>query len=431
MFMTTHRSLHVLAVVLATSLGLAHSARAQSAADTVVEWNRILLTALAVPGANPPTVFITRPIAMMHVAMFDALNSLDPQYDFYATRAAAPSGASQVAAAAQAAHDVLVALLPTQRASFDAALSAALAPIPATAASDGSLVGAAAARAILDLRANDGWSQTPPPYLLPDLAGYWQPTPPANAAAAFTHYPYVRGFIVSDARQLLVEPPPALTSSRYAADFNEVKAIGSATSATRTAVETQTAQLWAAVGTTTNANAAWNIALQDLTRTRGLTGLEAARMFALANMAAHDALLVSFTGKYTYGLWRPVTAIRGADRDGNAATEPDGTWSSLIVSPPYPTYPGNMACLGASQAQVLTRFFGRDNIPVSITWAVAGGTGITRSYNGFRQIADEEARSRILGGIHFTFDTLASFGVCVPLGDYTVSNYLRPRFSGR
>jgi hypothetical protein len=429
--MTTHRSLRVPAVVLALTLGLAQSARAQSAADTVVEWNRILLTALAVPGANPPTVFITRPIAMMHVAMFDALNSIDPQYDHYATSASARSGASSVAAAAQAAHDVLVALLPSQKVTFDAALGVTLGSLPATAASDGSAVGVVAARAILELRSNDGWSQTPPPYLLPDLAGYWQPTPPANAAAAFTHYPYVRGFIISDARQLLVEPPPALTSARYAADFNEVKAIGSATSATRTATETQTAQLWAAVGTTTNANAAWNMALQDLVRTRGLTGLEAARMFALANMAAHDALLGSFTGKYNYGLWRPIHAIRGADRDGNAATEADGTWNSLIVNPPYPTYPGNMACLGASQAQVLTRFFGRDNIPVSITWAVAGGTGITRSYNGFRQIADEEARSRVLGGIHFTFDTQASFGVCVPLGDYTVSNYLRPRFAGR
>jgi hypothetical protein len=156
-----------------------------------------------------------------------------------------------------------------------------------------------------------------------------------------------------------------------------------------------------------------------------LDALNTARLFALVNMTFHDTLFVSFSGKYLYGLWRPTTAIREADRDGNAATESDPTWTSLIPTPPYPTYPGNYACLASGMTRILERQFGRDDIPFSITWTEAGGPGWTRSYNGLRQLADEAARSRIYGGIHFTFDTSASVGVCVPLADHIFDNTLR------
>ena len=160
-------------------------------------------------------------------------------------------------------------------------------------------------------------------------------------------------------------------------------------------------------------------------RARNLNDLEAARLYALVNTTFHDALFVSFSGKYLYGLWRPVTAIREAARDGNPATEPDPEFTSLIPTPPYPTYPGNYACLAAAIGRVFTRYFGRDDVPLSITWAAPAGPGITRSYNGFRQLADEAARSRVYGGIHFNFDTTSSFGVCIPLGDYVFENTFR------
>jgi len=428
--MAVHHRLRsfVLAFATAAAVANAHPASAQGSPDVVLEWNRILITALNVPGANPPTVFVTRPYAMMHVAIFDALNSIDPQYTPYAIAVTPAANASRDVAAAQAAHDVLVSLLPSLTATFDSALAATVTRVAdSAAASAGSAVGAAAARAILTLRANDGWNRPPIEYILPNLPGYWQPTPPANAAATFVHYHSVLSFVIPSASRYLVEAPPALTSTRYADNFNEVKRIGAANSTVRTAEETAIAQTWAAVNNTTNANAAWNVAQQDLVRTRSMNGLDAARMFALSNMVAHDALLVSFTGKFTYGLWRPVTAIREAARDNNAATEADSAWLPLIPTPPYPSYPGNMACIGASQAQTLTRIFGRDNLPVTITWTVATGGNIVRSYNGFRQIADEEARSRVLGGIHFTFDNQPSFGVCGPLADYASDNYLRKR----
>jgi hypothetical protein len=415
-------SLFVFVSMLASSPALA-----QGSADVVLEWNRILISALAVPGANPATVFVTRPHAMVHIAIFDALNSIDHQYAPYLIGVNPAPGASRDVAAAQAAHDVLAALLPSQAATFAAALAATVAKTDPASAAAGAAVGAAAARACVSARAADGWNRTSVPYILANLPGNWQPTPPANSAATFVHYQDVQGFILDSARRLLVEPPPAMTSARYAADFNEVKLVGAANSTTRTAEETRIASAWASIGNTTNPIAAWNVAMQDLARSRNLNGLDAARMFALGNMAIHDALWVSFTGKFNYGLWRPVTAIREAGRDGNDATQPDPTWLPLAGTPPYPTYPGNVACLSAAGASVLAKVLGRDDLPFTITWSVPNGPNVVRSYNGLRQAADEAARSRVLAGIHFTFDNLASIGACTVLGEYAAANYLRKR----
>ncbi|MBL8138707.1 MAG: vanadium-dependent haloperoxidase [Acidobacteria bacterium] len=367
--------------------------------ETVLTWNQVTTTALVVPGANPATVFVSRPLAIVGVAMFDAANSFERRYHAYAAAVTPAPGASPDAAVAQAAHDVLVVLLPSQRAAFDAALAQSLAGLPDEAARDG----AAVAAAVLELRGGDGWARPFPPYELPSLPGYWRPTPPANANATFTNYPDVLGFIVPNGRQFLTEGPPALTSERYARDFNETKAVGGAESVVRTAEQTQVA------------------------RSRGFSGLDAARAFALVAMAQRDALLTSFTGKFLYGLWRPVTAIREAHTDGNDATESDATWTPLPSTPPYPGHPGNMACLSTAQARVLERIVGRDDVPFEITWTGTTNPTVTRRYNGFRQLADEGGQSRIWGGIHFQFETLASFGSCTRLADYAADNVLRAR----
>jgi len=411
-----------LAAVLMSAFSTTASAQSL---DVVIRWNRIMLDAVVVPGANPPTVFVHRPMAIVSVAMFDAANSFDRVYRPYATLVNPPSGASRDAAVAQAAHDTLVVLLPTLRETFDTALASSLAGIPATAAADGSRVGAAIAQATLQLRASDGWNQTPPPYLLPSLPGYWRPTPTANAPAAFTHYPDVTGFVLPNGRRFLMEPPPALSSARYATDFNETKSLGAIDSTARSADQTLMARTWHGVGTTTTSPNVWNIVLADTARARGWSGLEAARGFALMNMTQHDALMTSFTGKYLYGLWRPITAIREADTDGNPATAPDPAWTPLLATPAYPGYPGNRACLSSSQSRLLQRLFGQDNVPVQVTWTVTGATSIVRNYNSFSQLADEEAKSRIWGGIHFQFESQASQGACTLVADYVVDNTLR------
>ena len=248
--------------------------------------------------------------------------------------------------------------------------------------------------------------------MLPSLPGYWKPTPPNNPTATFTNYPGVTGFIVPNGRRFLLEGPPALTSERYATDFNQVKAWGAVNSTVRSAEQTQIYELvgWRrhhdlstrTYGTTCSAT--WRAAA-------GWSGLDLARGYALLNMTFHDALLTSFTGKFIYGLWRPVTAVREADTDGNGATEADPNWLPLLATPPYPSAPGNMACIAGSMSRTMERLFGQDNIPFSVTWTGAGtDPTVTRNYNGFRELADQQAYSRIWGGIHFEFETLSSIG---------------------
>jgi hypothetical protein len=325
---------------LLTSFTTSRVASAQNP-QVIVDWNQALLTSLGTPGVAEPTVFFTRPLALLHVAIFDAVNTFDRTYTPYIAFVDVPSDASRDVAAAASAHAVLSEMYPSQRQVYDALLARHTSGVSAAAAANGTRVGVAAARAALDRRANDGWNRPQPSYVLPSTPGFWQPTPPQNAAATFGHYPNVAPFVIGNARSFLVAQPPALTTERYATDFNEVKAIGSATSTTRTADQTLVARLFAAVGTTTSIPALWSNLTRDLARSAGMNGVDTARLFALTAVTFHDALYTSFYGKFLYGLWRPVTAIRDAERDGNAATVADPNWLALIPTPPYPTYPGN------------------------------------------------------------------------------------------
>ena len=412
------------AAILVAALALPATAGAQ-VLDTVFEWQRLMQ--ITVAGTPTPTVFFTRPYSMTSIAMFDALNSIERGYQPYVIEVSASATASREAAVAQAAHDVLVALYPGQLATLDAALAASLSGRPAAAVAEGVQIGAAVARAVVQSRANDGWDRPVTPYILPNLPGYYQVTPPQNATVTFTHYPGVQPFVI-DRNRMLVAAPPALTSARYTQDFNEVKTLGGAISSARTAEQTSIAQRWAAIGTSTQFQHVWANVLRDLARRTNLSALDAARAYALLGVTMHDGLLASFNGKFLYGLWRPVTAIREAERDGNPGTAADATWLSLIPTPPYPAYPGNMTCMGSVGSRTLERVFGRDDVAFSVTWTGTGGNAdITRPFNGFRELANEQARSRIYGGIHFTFDQDASLGVCIPMADYAFDNYMRKR----
>ena len=397
--------------------------------DVVLQWNRVLMETVSTPGQQPATIMPVRSYAIMHAAIFDAVNSIDGTYTPYLTDVPGSKNASVDAAAAQAAHDVLAALYPTRVAVFDAELAASLEGIEENRLRQGVRVGQIVAARILEVRANDGWNAAVPTYTLPTTPGNWQPTPPANSAATFTHYPAVVPFAVVSGSQFMPNPPPAMTSAEYTRDFNEVKELGSATSATRTLDQTKIAQLWAGVGTPTNFLFVWNNVARSAARARGTTAAENARLFALTNIALHDALQTTFASKFQYGLWRPVTAIRRADEDGNADTAPDAVWNSLVGTPPYPSYAGNMAGIGTSQSTILALFFGRDDIPFSHTWAGAGGA--TRSYVGFTAMANEQANARIYGGIHFRFDNVAGQSVGRNVANYVFQNFMRPRKSVR
>ena len=390
--------------------------------DVIVQWNRVLTETVRTPGQQPATIMPVRSYAIMHAAMFDAVNSIDGSHTPYLTDVPGSQNASIEAAAAQAAHDVLVGLYPTRVAIFDAELAMSLQGIEESRAQQGIRVGQIVAERLLAVRSNDGWHVTPPTYSLPATPGNWQPTP---GPAAFTHYPSVMPFGITSGTQFKPNPPPLLTSAEYAADLNEVKEIGSVNSVTRTADQTKVAQLWAGVGTPTNFLFVWNNVARTVSLAHGISTVEKARLFALTNIALHDALQTTFASKFVYGLWRPVTAIRRADEDGNASTTADPTWSSLIANPPYPSYAGNNAAIGTSQSTILTLFFGRDDIAFQHTWE--GANGATRSYAGFSAMADEEARARVYGGIHFTFDNVAGQSVGRNVANYIFANVMRPR----
>lgn len=390
--------------------------------DVILQWNRVLMETVLTPGQHPATIMPVRSYAIMHAAMFDAVNSIDGTHTPYLTDVPGSQHASIEAAAAQAAHDVLSALYPTRVSVFNAELAISLQGIDENRAQQGIRVGQIVAERMLAARSNDGWNVTPPAYTLPATPGNWQPT---STAATFTHYPSVLPFAITSATQFAPNPPPSMTSAQYAADLNELKEIGSVNSLTRTADQTQVARLWANINTPTNFLLVWNNVARTVSVAREITTVERARLFALTNIALHDALQTTFASKFQHGLWRPITAIRRADEDGNAATTADPSWSSLVPAPPYPSYAGNMAAIGTSQATVLALFFGRDDIRYEHTWTGAGGA--TRSYAGFGAMADEQARARVYGGIHFTFDNVAGQSVGTNVANYVFSKLMRPR----
>ena len=403
---------------------------AESRADIVFEWNQILQDTVPSP-QNPLT---PRFFAMTHIAMFDAINTLEREFTPYHVRIRHDGGASPVAAAAQAAHDVLVVINPGATAVYDAALARQLGENPSGFVLRGAALGARVAAEVLAWRKNDGWVVSPfPAYSEPLLPGRWQPTPPNNPTAAFTHLQKAAPMALLTATQYLPAPPPSLTSASYAADLNEVKAIGKSDSLTRTADQTAIARLWAGIattgsGTATNFLSIWNNVARDVARERQLSLVETARVFVLMNTSVHDTLQTVQSSKFVYGLWRPVTAIRQADTDLNPATDPDPTWLPLLTTPPYPSYAGNMASIGASAARALELAFGANDIPVTTTWKQSGGLpDVTHSFGSFSQVAEEQSESRIYGGIHYRFDQTAGQQVARSTADFVFANFMTPR----
>jgi hypothetical protein len=418
-------------VLLALLAPTGREARAAgSTANIVFQWNEILQNTVPAPqGVLTPRYF-----AMMHIAMFDAINTIEREFGPYRVRLRHSGGGSPEAAAAQAAHDVLVVINPAATATYDAALASQLGTTPSGSIRRGAALGARVAREILAWRQNDGWVVSPfPVYSEPLLPGRWRRTPPNNPAATFPHLQYAAPMALLTPTQYLPPPPPSLTSERYAADTNEVMLIGKSDSATRTAEQTSIARLWAGiastgVGTATNYLSIWNNIVRDVARERQLSLVETARVFALVNVSVHDGLQTAQTSKFVYGLWRPVTAIREAESDLNPATGSDPTWLPLLTTPPYPSYAGNMATIGASAARALQLAFGANDIPVTATWRQSGGlSDVSHHFDGFWQAAEEQSESRIYGGIHYRFDQVAGQQIGRSAAEFVFANFMTPR----
>src|SRR4051812_43428373 len=384
--------------------------RCLPSASVVVEWNQLTLDAIRQTGMNTPLA--SRALAITQAAVYDSVNAIDRSFEPYHAHVEASRGASLEAAAAQAAHDALSALFPARAGTFDAALAADLKGIPVGRARQGIAVGRDVARQILAWRSTDGSGATVP-YTPGTDPGDWQPTPPALLPALAPQWPNVTPFALSAGSQFRPAAPPALDSAEYAAALNEVKDLGRADSTTRTADQTQIAFFWRDGAGTSYAFGHWNTIAQGVSADRGLDLVAEARLFALLNVATADALISTWDAKYAYNLWRPVTAIRAADTDGNPDTELDAGWAPMLTTPNFSSYTSAHSTVSAAAAGVLTALFGPD---YHFAVGSEGLPGVTRSFASFDAAATEAGRSRVYGGVHYQVDSTPRVGGGGPPG---------------
>ena len=388
----------------------------------VVEWNKTLLVIVRTPGAQPATIHPTRSFAIMHAAIYDAVNAIDGTHKPYLVRLSASHFASQEAAAAAAAHEVLLKLYPSFQPTLDTQLQQALAQLPNQGRADGISVGTTVADRILALRSNDGSNTPPIPYAFGSAPGDYQSTPPNfPKQPQFTHWPRVTPFALESANQFRPGSPPALTSDRYSDAFEQVKSLGVAGSTTATADEALTGRFWN--GAIQNY---WNEIAQTASLAHNLTSAETARLFALLNLSFADGVIAFYDAKYTYNFWRPVTAIRAAATDDNPETEVDPSWLPEVGNTtPDPSYPGAHAVISAAGKEVLTTFFRKHHFEFSVTSEVL--PGVDRSFTNFQDAAEEATLSRIFAGVHFSFDLTTGQRLGSEVADFIIDHFLTSR----
>ncbi|TYB44118.1 vanadium-dependent haloperoxidase [Actinomadura chibensis] len=364
-------------------------ARAAQGREVVIDWNRALLEIVRTPGAQPATVHPTRGFAILHTAIAGGVAA--------ARRGAGGAGE---AAAAQAGHDSLAALYPARRADLDRRLADELGGIPdGPAKAAGIRAGQRAAAAVLADRADDGSAATPPPFTPTGRPGDYRPTPPSFPAPVFTHWAAVRPFALGRGDRFRPVPPPALTTRAYARGINEVQSLGQDTSTTRTADQTTQARFWAAPIWNY-----WNEIAQSAARRHGIGLAATAALFAALDRTVADSVIAFYDGKYHYRVWRPITAIREADTDGNPDTHADPGWNPLATTPADPSYPGAHSVVAEAGAIVLGSFFGPDD---TFTVSSESLPGVTRSFTSYQDAADEAGLSRVYAGVHTRPDHVA------------------------
>ena len=351
-------------------------------ADVVTDWN---VTTLGLTVSSPPQIEM-RALALTHVAMFDAVNAVTGTYQAYMQPAPkAPAGASPEAAAAAAAHTVLVSIFPLQKPALDAALQASLAKLPeGSGKSDGSALGRQVAEQCIAMRTGDGWNARVA-YTPATAPGSWQPAPPSMGGFASVHWAEVKPFFLKSPSEVAVPGPLAVDSAQYAKELDEVRRLGARYSTERTADQTA-----AAIFTLLNGGQMWNAAARAAAAAKGTSMPENARIFAIINMAALDAVIAGWEVKRKMGTWRPLTAIRGASSNA------DPSWEPLINTPPHPDYLSGHSVTSGAWSRSLQLLFGNDGVPFSATF----GNALTRHFSSFSQAATEIENARIWAGIH-------------------------------
>lgn len=413
-------------------VGVTQPATAAGANDPVVYWNNVLLDTYRLGGAPGP---LARGGAMMHAAIYDAVNSITTVGQPYVYQTSAP-GASTKHAIAHAAHDTLASVFPSV--DFSDELTGALTGAgPDTG--NGSAVGKAAAAAMISARTGDGSTDTTP-YVPGTEPGHWRPTGSGNAVTP--NWGRVKPFTATSAAQFRAPlpggsttMPQLLASAEYAAQVNEVKELGGATSATRTPEQTDIAFFWANdLDGTYKPHGQLYAHSQIVAGDKGLNTPEKARLFAKVGLALADAAIISWDSKYqtAIDLWRPETAIQLADTDGNAAISPDPAWRPLSknraevpFSPAFPAYTAGHAVFGGAWAGAMRGFFGTDAIAFTATTEDPHAVGVTRTFTSFTAAAEENARSRVYLGVHYRFDGDLGLSSAKALTDHSNARFIR------
>jgi hypothetical protein len=405
--------------LLAAVAAVAAVAAAPARADTVSDWNLTAANTLigTAPPLQPPQITVPH-LAMVHGAVYDAVNAIDGGHEGYllSPKVGRPTD-SKDAAAATAAHRVLVRLVPAQQAGLDAQLAASLAPIPdGRSKKRGIAVGEAAAAAMIAARTEDGRFGLPG-FPVGTAPGVWRPVLPAFVNDPNAWLRDVEPFLIRSSSQFRSQGPNPLTSRKYAREFEEVKELGAATNSERSAEQTLAANYWAE-----NPPVTWNRTFRTLSAQQGLSLVDNARFFAVLYMTATDALISVWDDKVHWSFWRPITAIREAGTDGNPRTEADPSWLPLIATPPYPEHPSGHTGFSGSIVKTLQQFFGTDRI----AWTDTNAAG-TRQFTRFSQAIDDVIDARVWSGLHFRTADEQGERIGSQVARYVGQRYFEPR----
>jgi hypothetical protein len=383
-----------------------------AAADAVIHWNEKAVETIA--AAATPAPLASRNMAVVQVAVFEAVNAVKPSYRSYLSGVAPLPGASRDVAVAFAAHGALLRLYPERRPALDAALQDAVRGIDGEALDAGRRLGERAAAAVLELRRDDGIAPAGS-YTLPAGPALW--VPPSGVAALAPHWGAVKPWVMAAGSQFRPSAPPAADSERQLRDLDEVQAVGGTHGSARTPEQTDIARLWITPGVPI-----WNPIARQLAAAARLSSEQNARLFALLAMASADAIIACWDAKYAYHGWRPVQAIRSGGVPGRTA---DPAWEPAVPTPPFPGYVSGHACFGGAAQVVLESVFGRGEVP-RVTLTTASAPGVARHYTSISSIVEEASNARIWGGVHWRTDQTVGEELGRTIGRLVVDTQLRP-----
>ena len=384
-----------------------------ASANVVADWDEKAV-AFIQPRMVPPVAY--RAIAMVHIAMFDAVNSIEPVYRPYYAQLPATREMSKEAAAAAAAGAVLIKLLPEAASDIQVALKSYLAAIPEGDAKSGGIkLGEAVAAKTLEARANDG-SSAADAYRPVTTAGVYIPT----ALTVAPQWPDLMPFAMTSPSQFRPKPPIALESEQWGKDYNEIKELGAKNSSKRTARQTEDARFWLLTGPLSTHPLHRHIALR-----KEMSVIDSARFMTVVTAAEADAMIAVLDAKYKYAFWRPITAIRNGDIDGNAATERDATWLPIDNTPMHPEYPCAHCIVSSAVASAVEAMLGTADIP-EVTMTSPTAPGVTHRWTNLNAYADEVAAARIAAGFHYRFSTVVGQDMGRQIGLHAVKTIMQP-----